>query len=212
MAEYVRRRKPPPSHPYWARLHDRAHPPPLFGPIVTATIIGLGMGLYSGMRPTFAMSEAVRVAGFAAAGVAGAAFFIGASVLAVDASRQMSRHERWAAAAVGGTVTAAVVFIVIVFVLIPILAWYSACSGKGPWLGMLYGALISGVPVAGIAAISWQRWNDRQKHWPRWERMRTLSRRTSLNIVEVPSTPSGSGQSTPLQSESSPAINETSTQ
>ena len=62
MAEYVRRRRPPASHPYWARLHDRAHPPAVVAPIVIPAGLGLALGLYGGLRAPFSTTDAVKLA------------------------------------------------------------------------------------------------------------------------------------------------------
>jgi hypothetical protein len=189
MAEYVRRRRPPPSHPYWDRLRDRAHPPLLVTPIAIPAVVGLGVGLYGGMRPPFTMGDAVRVASVGAAGLAGIVFVAATIILMVDAARQMPRHERWVAAVVLGLAMAAFFFFMAVIVLTLFLTWYSACSGEGPWHGMLIGMAIGATPAAFFAGTARQRWRARQRHWPKWERMRTPRRRAILNVNELGNPP-----------------------
>lgn len=189
MAEYVRRRRPPASHPYWARLHDRAHPPALAVPIAVPAGMGLLLGLYGGLKPSFTMSEAVRMAATVSGAMAGVTFVTSLPLLLYDASRQVPRRERWAASAIGAFAVAAVLFMVGMVGLFLALAWYSACSGQGPWLGMLTGGLLGGVPAALVATGARRRWRERQKRWPRWERMRSPRPRATLTVTPIP-TPS----------------------
>src|SRR6476661_8439160 len=110
MAEYVRRKRPPASHPYWARLHDRAHPPQVVLPVVVPASVGLGLGLYGGLRPSYSVGEAARLAAEVAGGSGGALFVLAVLILRFDASRQTPRRERWAAAVLGGFAVAGVLF------------------------------------------------------------------------------------------------------
>jgi MFS family permease len=141
------------------------------------------------------MAEVVRVAGTGAAGVAvTSALFAMVSQL-FDAVRQPSRRERWAMAAAAGMGVGVVLFIVSFVGMFAFLAWYAASSGEGPWLGMLYGAVIGGTPAAAIAYTARQRWRARQKRWPRWDRMRTPRNRSTLNLTELSTLPPNSPSS-----------------
>jgi hypothetical protein len=107
-----------------------------------------------------------------------------------------------ALAGISGLLVGISLFAISFAAMFPFEAWYAACSGEGPWLGMLYGALIGGIPFAAIAYSYHQRWRARQKQWPRWERMRTLRQRTSLNLTELSTLPTNSSSSeTPTVSE-----------
>jgi hypothetical protein len=188
MAEYVRRRRPPANHPYWAHLHDRAHPPWVLPLIAVPASVGLGIGLCAGVRPPFTMSEAVKSVVVAATGVAAASALLTIVSRSYDAVRQPSRREQWTGAALAGTwglFVGVALFAVSFAAMFPMVAWYAACSGEGPWLGMLYGAIIGGTPFTAIAYFNYQRWWARQKQWPRWDRMRTPRPRTSLNLTQL---------------------------
>jgi hypothetical protein len=186
MAEYVRRRRPPASHPYWARLHDRAHPPPVIAPVVIPTGIGLALGLYGGLRPTFSTTDAVKLAATVAGGLAAIIFVLSLPLLLYDASRQAPRRERWVMSVLGAMAVAAVLFMVGLFGLTPMLVVYSWCSGEGPWLGMLIGGLIGGVPGAAYAAETRRQWRARQRRWPRWESMRARRTTPALTTTPIP--------------------------
>ena len=189
MAEYVRRKRPPASHPYWARLHDRAHPPQVILPVVLPTSVGLGVGLYGGVHPSYSAAESARfalaVAGASAAGL----FVLAVLILWLDASRHTPRRERWAGAVVGGFAVSAGLFATVFVGTLLVLLWYAACSGQGPWLGMLIGAALGGTPAALIATAARRRWRERQRHWPRWERMRASGGRAVLTVTAVPAPP-----------------------
>src|SRR5215216_5605977 len=148
MAEYVRRKRPPASHPYWARLHDRAHPPPLVTPIAVLGGVGALLGLYGGLMEPMPTARAMKVATSLAAGLAGVLFVVSVPVLLFDASRQTPRQERWPTAVLSGLAVAVVLFCALLLPLIPLFLWYSLCSGLGPWLGMLTGLGVGAVPAA----------------------------------------------------------------
>src|SRR5262245_42384104 len=93
MAEYVRRKRPPASHPYWARLHDRAHPPKLVTPIAVPAVCGVFFGFVGGLQPAFSAAEAARLSAAVAGILAGAAFVLSATILWAE---QSSRLPRWA--------------------------------------------------------------------------------------------------------------------
>jgi hypothetical protein len=202
MAEYVRRRRPPANHPYWQHLHDRAHPPWIVIPVGIPTFIGLGIGLYAGLRPSLTMAEVIRAVGVGAAGLGATSGVIVTASQVIDAIRQPSRRNQWAAtviAGIRGLCVGVVLFVVSYVAMFPFVAWYAACSGEGPWLGMLYGALIGATPVAMIVFSHRQRWRDRQKHWPRWDRMRVPRTGISPTLPQLSNTsiPSTSSVSQP---------------
>jgi len=185
MAEYVRRKRPPASHPYWARLHDRAHPPQVVLPVVIPASVGLGLGLYGGLRPSYSVAEAARLA-VAVAGASSAGLFVLAVlVLWLDGSRHTPRRERWGAALIGGVAVSAALFGLVFMAALLALVWYAACSGQGPWVGMVFGAGLGGAPAALIAAGARRRWRERQRRWPRWERMRGR-RQPALTVTSIP--------------------------
>jgi hypothetical protein len=189
MVEYVRRRRPPANHPYWQHLHDRAHPPWVVIPVIPTTVLGLGIGLYGGLRDPFTLAEAVRTAAIGSSGVAATTAVIGTFTLFFDAGHQLPWKWRLLRAIGMGTGAGTLLFLITFVAMFVFLAWYAACSGEGAWLGMLYGALIGGTPIAAIVYTYRQRWRDRQKHWPRWERMRTPRSRNRLNLTEVSTNP-----------------------
>ena len=186
MAEYVRRRRPPASHPYWDRLHDRAHPPAVLTPIIAPACLGLAIGLIGGLRSSFSIGDAFKLATTSAGVCAAIMFAIMAPILVVESARQGNRQERWTAALVGATLIGVIVFVVSLIPLFPLFLWYAACSGQGPWLGMLIGLLIGTIP--GVLYARWRRhwWHKRQQQWPRWERMRVPRSDATLNVTPMP--------------------------
>src|SRR5262249_11950183 len=106
MAEYVRRKRPPASHPYWARLHDRAHPPSALLPVAVPGVIGILIGYYGGSRPPYPLSSAVLDACKYAAMFAGVIFVIGGLVTFHDSSRHTPLRERLAASLGSGVLVA----------------------------------------------------------------------------------------------------------
>jgi membrane-bound metal-dependent hydrolase YbcI (DUF457 family) len=187
MAEYVRRKRPPANHPYWARLHERAHPPSVVTPVVVLGGIGMFLGLYGGLMEPMPYAKAVKTAATVAAGAAGVLFVTSVPVLLFDASRHMPRHERWPAALLSGLAAAVVLFFTLLIPLVLLLLWYSTCSGRGPWLGTLTGLGIGAVPGMTYAAFTRWLWRKRQRQWPRWERMRAPRRRDrALTVTPIP--------------------------
>jgi hypothetical protein len=172
MAEYVRRKRPPASHPYWARLHDRAHPPSVLLPVIVPAVLGLLIGQYGGSRPPYLLSSAVVDAGKYAGASAAVLFVIAALVAFHDASRHSSIRERIFTSLGSGLLVGVVVFGLFFVVLGLGFIWMSICSGLGLWLGMLTGILIGAVPGATFAWATRRSWRTRQRHWPRWERVR----------------------------------------
>src|SRR5262245_17610826 len=147
MAEYVRRKRPPASHPYWARLHDRAHPPKLVTPIAVPTIFGLALGLYGGLNSSYSAEEAARLAAAVAASGAAGLFVVTVPIFWLDHTRPGQGQARWANALLAGTAVSAVLFVVAFVPVFLLLFWYSLCSSRGPWLGMAIGATVGGMPA-----------------------------------------------------------------
>lgn len=194
MAEYVRRRRPPASHPYWARLDDRAHPPRLFLRIAIPTLFGLLLGLYGGLRSPFSISDAVHLAATCAAILSTVAFFTAIGAILFDRSRHFAPRERWMTAPVFSSMIAAFCFAIAFVACFVMHFWYSLCSGQGPWFGMLIGCSPACL-LASLAAIGRRKqWQDRQRAWPRWERMRTPLGRSRLTVSSVEEEPTGATQ------------------
>jgi hypothetical protein len=147
-------------------------------PIAVPAIIGLAIGLYGGLRPSFSMSDAVKTAGTLASGFAAMMFMMTVPLFLYDAARTSARRDRWATAALGGIAVGAVLFVLSFSVLLAVLIWYSVCSGEGPWLGMLIGSSSATVPFALIAVGA--------RQWPRWESMRVPRSPSPLNVTPVP--------------------------
>jgi MFS family permease len=189
MAEYVRRKRPPASHPYWARLYDRAHPPPVVLPVAIPASAGLVVGLSAGLHDSFSSGDAARVALEVAGGSAGALFVVGVLVLRLDASRQTRQRERWAGALVSGLGASVAMFAAVFMATFLALLWYATCSGQGPWFGMLIGAGLGGGPAALISLDARRRWRERQHGWPRWKRMRGPRETAVLTVTQVPAPP-----------------------
>src|SRR5262249_50331783 len=130
MAEYVRRKRPPATHPYWARLYDRAHPPPVVLPVAIPASAGLVLGLSAGLHDPFPSGDAARVAVEVAGGSAGVLFFVAVLVLRLDASRQARQREQWAGALVSGIGVSVAMFAVVFVAAFLALLWYATCSGQ----------------------------------------------------------------------------------
>jgi hypothetical protein len=188
MAEYVRRKRPPANHPYWTRLHDRAHPPAVAMHVAVPGVIGVCLGLYGGLMEPMPLAKAVKTAAIVAAAGAGVTFATSIPVLVFDASRHMTGRERWPGALLAGLFVAVVLFVILLLLITPLLVWYAVCSGLGPWLGMLTGLAVGAVPGGILAWEAHRRWRQRQKQWPRWERMRAPrgARALTVNIVPGP--------------------------
>ena len=185
MAEYVRRKRPPATHPYWARLYDRAHPPRLVTPIAVPAVLGVAVGLYAGLQPAYSADAAARLAAAVATGGAVAVFIVTVPILWMDHTIQPQGQARWANALLGGTVVAAVLFLTVFVALFLLLFWYALGSGRGPWLGMAIGAGTSGGLAALIAVGHRRQWQARQRRWPRWERMRARRPRSPLSLTQI---------------------------
>jgi hypothetical protein len=198
MAEYVRRKRPPATHPYWARLYDRAHPPQVVLPVAIPASAGLLVGLSAGIRDPFTCTEAAQVASEVAGGSAAVLFVVVVLVLRLDASRQMPRREQWAAALVGSVGISAAMFGAVFLATFLALLWYAACSGQGALIGMLIGAGLGGAPAALITLGARRRWQERQRRWPRWERMRGGRGSAVLAVTQVPAPPLSSSPSPTL--------------
>src|SRR5262249_26501476 len=132
MAEYVRRKRPPASHPYWARLYDRAHPPPVVLPIAIPTSAGVVVGLSAGLHELFTARDAARVAVEVAGGSAAVLLLPGVFILWLDPSRPSARGQRWVETLFGGLGIAVVMFLSVFAASFLALLWYSTCSGEGP--------------------------------------------------------------------------------
>lgn len=186
MAEYVRRKRPPASHPYWARLHDRAHPPRVAVPIGLPAVVGLGLGLVGGLRPEFTSAEAGSSAATVATGTTAVLFVVVVAVLRFDASRQTTPRERWVGAVLSGLAVSVGLYLLIFVATFLVLAWYAAGSGRGPWLGMLIGSSLGTAPAAVLTVAARRRWWRRQRRWPGWERMRGGRRLFVRTVSPVP--------------------------
>jgi hypothetical protein len=189
MAEYVRRKRPPASHPYWARLYDRAHPPQVAAPVAVPTIFGLALGLYGGCHPPYSADEAARLAAGVAAGGGVALFVVTVPIFWMDHTRHAQGQSRWAGALLAGAAVGAVLFVIAFVPVFLLLLWYSLCAGRGPWWGMAIGAGVGGAPAALYAIAARRQWQARQRRWPRWERMRARRTGVALSVTQVPAPP-----------------------
>lgn len=184
MAEYVRRRRPPASHPYWERLNDRAHPPRLFLRIAIPSLIGLLLGLYGGLRSPFSINDAVHLAATSAAIVSTLAFALCLPRLLIGDTRHLPHGERWPITLALGLMFTAICFAAGFVIFFLLFNFYSLCSGRGPWLGMLIG-LSPFLILASLFSIgARKRWRDRQRAWPRWSQMR-IPRSRSRSVTAV---------------------------
>jgi hypothetical protein len=189
MAEYVRRKRPPATHPYWARLHDRAHPPQLVTPIAVPTFIGLALGLCGGLQPPFSATEAARLSATVATVVAAAVFVLALAILWVDQAGQLPRRVRGTMAVLTGVCWSLFAFCAFFFLMFVVLCWFVLCSGHGPWFGMTIGAATAGAPGVLYAVATRWRWQARQRRWPRWERMRARRTTAALSVTQIPLPP-----------------------
>jgi hypothetical protein len=200
MAEYVRRRRPPPNHPYWQRLHDRAHPPEVVKPVVVWSLIGLGAGLYSGLKEPLSTAESVDWATQIGLGAAGLVFVISAPMFVVNSARHtMYVYSRPVGAALA-LALCALVFGLVWLAVFSILWIYSWCGDQGPVVGMAIGAAIPGVPAAVGCLARRQAWKQRQRTWPRWESMRARRPRNPVPTFPAPASfsPSAGSSEPPL--------------
>ena len=175
MAEYVRRKRPPADHPFWAHLSERANPPSVVWPVVVPTAVGLLIGLVAGLNDPVSLRQAVEIAGVIATALAGLlAVGIGVPVIVLIVRRS---HASWTTVP---TAFLAIAFIGFLAVFVPmtlLLFGYSLSGGYGPWVGMTIGAGLGVCPGILIAWGKRHRWADRIRRWPRWETMRRRHRR-----------------------------------
>jgi len=182
MAEYVRRRRPPADHPYWERLRDRAHPPRVVLPILILALLGGAFGLYGGLKPTFTISDAIKLAAMVAGGFAGVGMAVLLPFWIVDTAFRSARYERAMTILAGSAAIAMFVFVVAFLPLSIIFIVFSICTGQGPWIGMLIGLLCATTPSVPLIWSQRVRWQARQRAWPRWDRMRAPRRRAPSNV------------------------------
>jgi len=183
MAEYVRRKRPPADHPFWAHLNDRAHPPSVVWPVAVPAGVGLALGLTAGLNDRLTLSDALETAA-TISGTLAVTIAIGIAIPMLFAAVRRPRvAENWLA--VGGVFVAVGggAFGLLVLLMGLILLWYSACSGLGPWLGMTVGAAIGVGPGVLFAWVQRHRWTARRRQWPRWETMRRRHRRQTAAAV-----------------------------
>jgi len=194
MAEYVRRKRPPATHPYWARLHDRTHPPSGKWAMLGLGLLGLLIGLVSGGRAAWTLYDAAKVASDVGVWVAA----IRAVFVAVFELRGMNVRRPWRSfgRAVFAAGYDAVWTYVAVFVALTslIVLFYWPMSG----MGVLYGGLIGAACWAGFAfLVAWteyRHWRQRQANWPKWEEMGRGHRRRFLVGMAPPSPPTTNDQ------------------
>jgi hypothetical protein len=187
MAEYVRRKRPPANHPYWVRLHQRANPPSLIGYFGIPAGLGLVLGLVGGAAGEFTYNQAERTVIAASGAMAGLVFLVAILSLYLDANAQFPRRERWLGAVLASSGCAAGTFVLSGLALscVAVVCWLF--SGRGPWLGSLMGLAAGAVPGAAIAYVVRRDWRQRQRQWPRWERMRAPRRRDpALSVTPIP--------------------------
>lgn len=183
MAEYVRRRRPPASHPYWQHLHDRAHPPPLITPILVPGTLGGALGLWAGQSPECSLSATLR----SAIEIVGLlAFVLGAvfgTRLAID--RESRRFWQRSKDILSAVLTfSVVIFFLAIMPVSVIVLCYQLCSGLG-WLGAVVGAVMWGTPGAFVAIVSRRRWSQRVRDWPRWGSSRDRRYRRQARRAEA---------------------------
>lgn len=177
MAEYVRRKRPPASHPYWARLHDRTHPPSCKWALACfgffATIVGGSCGgsgaitMYDAFWYTsrYALIPAVLMTTIW-------------TTLQYYQSTARTRQQAAAYAAISAMISMGMSYVISCFVIgiFSIAFWYPM-SGIGAFRGCL-GGLVYGLVLGYF--ITWperRNWWYRQANWPRWEEMARLHRR-----------------------------------
>ena len=148
---------PPASHPYWARLHDALTPRKSSSRSSSPRRSGSGLGLYGGLRPSYSVAEAAAWR-WGGGGVSAGLFVLAVLVLWLDGSRHTPRRERWGAALIGGVAVSAALFGIVFMAALLALVWYAACSGQGPWVGM-----VSGPAWAGAGRPDRGR---RRRRWP----------------------------------------------
>ncbi|HKB04469.1 MAG TPA: hypothetical protein VKD90_19760 [Gemmataceae bacterium] len=94
MAEYVRRKRPPANHPYWVRLHERAHPPSLIPYFGIPAGLGLVFGLVGGTVGEFTYNQAERTVIAASGAMSGLVFLVAILSLVLDRTLQFPRRQR----------------------------------------------------------------------------------------------------------------------
>ena len=186
MAEYVRRKRPPADHPYWAWLQDRARPPRPLPPVAVPATIGLFIGLWAGLSPTYTFAEAARTAVTLGGMAGGSVALLALPFLWFNTWHSTSRRERWIWVLLTGATVAACVFVVGFSLLFLFLGWYSVGSGHGPWAGMAIGLVLGAVPGALIGWLNRRNWRRRQRQGPRWDQMRAARGRSALTVTAIP--------------------------
>ena len=212
MAEYVRRRRPPADHSYWERLRDRAHPPRVVLPILILALLGGAFGLYGGLKPTFTIADAIKLAAMIAGGFAGVGMAVFLPFWIVDSAFRSVRYERAVTILAGSAAIVIFVFIIAFAPLAILFIAFSICTGQGPWIGMLIGLLCTTTLTVPLIWSQRVRWQARQRAWPRWDRMRAPRRRAPSNagtevVLQVEETaavePAVSTKSPPINSAAS---------
>lgn len=187
MAEYVRRKRPPADHPYWAHRRDRAHPPPAVWPVAVPAAVGLGLGLVAGLNDPMSAGAALEAAGIAALAVAATAVVncVGSFLFCVVTGAR--RGGTAANDLAGGLVVGFCAFVVSFVVFALGLLWFAVGTGLGPWLGMAVGAAVGAGPGAAGAWVVRRRWAARRHLRPRWEALRRQHRRqAAAPVVAAP--------------------------
>ena len=185
MAEYVRRKRPPATHPYWARLHDRTHPPSGKWAMLVLGLVGLLMGIFSGGRAAWTLYDAAEM------GAQLSMYLAVLYTLLVFGSgvRERDTGRPWVdiAASLGASCLSgagAYIVMVVMFTLLIVLFYYPM-SG----MGRLYGGLIGGAIWAGVALSvtrsEYRHWRSRQANWPKWEEMGRGHRRRRAFVVNL---------------------------
>jgi hypothetical protein len=168
MAEYVRRKRPPASHSYWARLHDLTHPPAMRSTFTCLGLGGLVAGAYCGTQESMTFASAMRQANECSLYLAGF-FAIGGFFTTISDRRPGWRWSTLGAAFLMAAAVFVIAFLFAFFLFSAMLTFRWLTGG----LGWGYGASIGvffGVLTAGLFAYSEQRqWQRRCRRWPRWD-------------------------------------------
>src|SRR5262245_4737177 len=163
MAEYVRRKRPPADHPYWAHRRDRAHPPSIVWPVVLPAAAGVGVGLAAGLNDPVPARDAVETAAVTAGMLAGSLAACCLVPLLFNAIYHSGHADHWMNAALGVLFVGLFGFLFAFVPMALILLWYSVSGGNGPWVGMAVGAALGAGPGAILSGVSRHQWAKRRR-------------------------------------------------
>lgn len=168
MAEYVRRKRPPGSHPHWARLHDLTHPPAFLTTYTGFGIVGMVSGGYCGAQESITFSSAMLQAAECALYLSGF-FAIGGFFTCLSDRRSNSIWSNLGMSLLMAGLVFACCFLFTFMGFAAVLLFRWLAGGEGWLLGVLYGLAVAMLAASFSAWNEHRTWRRRQRRWPHWE-------------------------------------------